>query len=264
LNVDNSIRPPRDLSCLPLRGGEIKEGFALMNTRINFHLIFLSIILREGIIPKGKIGRYKTMRKKKAVIFDCDGVMFDSQMANTKFYNHILRQFGLPPMTPEKMRFVHMHTADESIRYIFKDSPYLEQARKFRAKLDYTPFISDMVMEPGLIDLLEELKPRFGLAVATNRSNTIGRVIKYHGLDGIFDMIISSLDVKKPKPHPESLLKIMEFFEIGPSHTFYVGDSTVDQQTARAAGVVFISYKNKSLEADHHVYTMMEIAKLLR
>jgi phosphoglycolate phosphatase len=204
------------------------------------------------------------MKKEKAVVFDCDGVMFDSRMANTKFYNHILRQFGLPPMTAEKMQFVHMHTADESIHYIFKDSPYLEKARKFRANLDYTPFINDMVMEPGLMDLLKELKPRFGLAVATNRSNTIGRVIEYHGIDAIFDIIISSLDVNHPKPHPESLLKIMKFFETTPLNTFYVGDSTVDQQTARAAGVVFISYKNKTLEADHHVNSMMEISKLLR
>ncbi len=203
------------------------------------------------------------MKKEKAVIFDCDGVMFDSRMANTKFYNHMLRQFGLPPMTPEKMQFVHMHTADESIRYIFKDSPYLEQARRFRAKLDYTPFINDMVMEPGLMDLLKGLQPRFGLAVATNRSNTIGRVIESKGLDGFFDIIVSSLDVENPKPDPESILKILKFFDIESSESFYVGDSTVDQQTARAAGVVFISYKNKSLEADHHVYSMMEIADIL-
>jgi phosphoglycolate phosphatase len=229
-----------------------------------FHFIFGSIILKNTRIPKVKIRRDKTMKKEKAVIFDCDGVMFDSRTANTKFYNHILRQFGLPPMTPEKMQFVHMHTADESIRYIFEDSPYLEQALKFRTKLDYTSFINDMVMEPGLIDLLKGLKPRFGVAVATNRSNTIGRVIEYHGLDGIFDIIISSLDVNNPKPHPESLLKIMKFFETGPLNTFYVGDSTVDQETAHAAGVVFISYKNETLEADHHVYSMMEIAEIVR
>ncbi len=204
------------------------------------------------------------MKKEMAVIFDCDGVMFDSRKANTNFYNHLLKQFRLPPMTQDKMDFVHMHTADESIRYIFADSPHLERALKLRAKLDYTPFIDDMAMEPGLIDLLKGLKPRFGLAVATNRSNTIDRVIRYHGLEGIFDIIISSLDVNNPKPHPESLFRIMKFFEISPSNTFYVGDSTVDQQTARAAGVVFISYKNKLLEADYHVYSMMEIAKVVR
>ena len=203
------------------------------------------------------------MEKEKAVIFDCDGVMFDSRKANINFYNHILAKFELPPMTKEKIDFVHMHTADESIYHIFKDTPYIEQALKFRTQVDYSPFINDMVMEPGLKDLLEELKPQFGLAVATNRSNTIGKVIEANGLEGIFDIVVSSLDVKNPKPDPESIIKILKFFNIEPLESFYVGDSMVDQQTARAAGVVFISYKNKDLEADHYVHSMREISNIL-
>ena len=203
------------------------------------------------------------MKKERAVIFDCDGVMFDSREANINFYNHFLKHFGLPPMTQDQIEFVHMHTADESIGHIFKGTPYLEQAKEFRTQVDYTPFIDDMVMEPGLKELLRELKPRFGLAVATNRSNTIERVIESKGLDGFFDIIVSSLDVENPKPDPESILKILKFFDIESSKSFYVGDSMVDQQTARAAGVVFISYKNKALEADHYAFSMMEISKIL-
>jgi HAD superfamily hydrolase (TIGR01509 family) len=204
------------------------------------------------------------MKKDRVVIFDCDGVMFDSRKANINFYNHILKHFGLPPMTQDKIEFVHMNTADESIRHIFKDTPYLEQAQEFRSQVDYRPFIDDMIIEPGLKDLLKELKPGFGLAVATNRANTIGKVIEYNGLKGIFDIIVSSLDVKNPKPHPESLIKILEFFNITPLQAFYIGDSHIDYLTARAAGVAFISYKNKALDAEHHVYSMTEIADIVR
>jgi HAD superfamily hydrolase (TIGR01549 family) len=209
------------------------------------------------------VRRFKIMKKEKAVIFDCDGVMFDSRKANINFYNYILAKFGLPPMTKEKIDFVHMHTADESICHIFKDTPYIEQALEFRNQVDYRPFINDMIIEAGLKELLEELKPQFGLAVATNRSNTIGKVIEANKLEGIFDIIVSSLDVKNPKPDPESVIKILKFFDIEPLKSFYVGDSLVDQHTARAAGVVFISYKNKDLEADHYVYSMTEISDLL-
>jgi len=202
-------------------------------------------------------------KKGRAVIFDCDGVMFDSRKANINFYNHILRHFDLPPMTQDKIEFVHMHTADESIRHIFKDTPFLEQAQEFRTQVDYRPFINDMIIEPGLKNLLKELKPGFGLAVATNRSNTIGKVIEYNGLEGIFDIIVSSLDVKMPKPHPESLIKILDFFDITPLQAFYIGDSHIDYLTARAAGVVFISYKNKALDAEYHVYSMREIAEIV-
>jgi phosphoglycolate phosphatase-like HAD superfamily hydrolase len=204
------------------------------------------------------------MKKGRAVIFDCDGVMFDSRKANINFYNHILRYFELPPMTQDKIEFVHMNTADESIRHIFKDTPYLDQALEYRIQVDYRPFINDMIIEPGLKDLLKELRPGFGLAVATNRSNTIGKVIEYNGLEGIFDIIVSSLDVKNPKPHPESLIKILEFFDITPLQAFYIGDSHIDYLTARSAGVVFIAYKNLNLDADYHVNSMKEISEVLK
>ena len=148
-----------------------------------------------------------TSKRISAVIFDCDGVMFDSRQANINFYNHLLDHFGLPSMREDSVSYVHMHTADASVRHIFRGTPYVEQAQEYRLQMDYAPFIKDMIMEPGLTELLKALKPRFGLAVATNRSNTIGSVIESFGLKKYFDLVISSLDVENPKPHPESLFR---------------------------------------------------------
>ena len=199
-----------------------------------------------------------------AVIFDCDGVMFDSRQANINFYNHILTHFGLPPMKTEDIEFVHMNTSVESLDHIFRDSPHLAKAQEYRLKLDYTPFIEAMVMEPGLKELLNFLKPNYGLAVATNRSNTIGRVLESNGLSHYFDIVVSSLDVTNPKPHPESIFKILDFFGIEPQECFYVGDSEVDFQVCRAAGVPLIAYKNKALKAHMHVESLAEVKEILK
>jgi phosphoglycolate phosphatase len=198
-----------------------------------------------------------------AVIFDCDGVLFDSRRANTLFYNHILDHFDFPPMKDEEESFVHMHTADESIRHIFRGTAYEQQAQVYRLEMDYSPFIQEMIPEPELPELLRALKPRFGLAIATNRSNTISEVLQRHGLKNEFDIVVSSLDVHNPKPHPEGIIKILHFFQITPEKAIYVGDSLVDSQTARAAGVRFVAYKNPALDADHHVSRLMDIAGLL-
>jgi phosphoglycolate phosphatase len=206
------------------------------------------------------------MNEKKSVsalILDCDGVMFDSRQANTNFYNHILGHFGLPPMTEDKVAFVHMNTAQESIRHIFKGTSYEQDAQKYRLVLDYTPFVKDMIIEPDLKEVLRLLKPRVGLAVATNRSNTIGRVLETNGLTDFFDIVVSSLDVQNPKPHPESLFKILDFFSIGPDESVYVGDSTVDYDTAKAAGVHFVSFKNRGLKADFHVDRLRDVIPFL-
>jgi phosphoglycolate phosphatase len=198
-----------------------------------------------------------------AVIFDCDGVMFDSRQANVNFYNHILAHFGLPPMTAEETEFVHAHTAVESLNYIFRGDAYVADAHEYRLKLDYTPFIRDMVIEPGLREVLDFLKPRYGLAVATNRSTTIGKVLELSGLSHYFDIVVSSLDVENPKPHPESIYKIADFFGISPDRSLYVGDSSVDYETARSAGAQFISYKNRGLPADYHVDQLLKIPELV-
>jgi len=195
-----------------------------------------------------------------AVVFDCDGVMFDSRQANINFYNHLLAHFGLPLLREEQVAYIHMATADESIRYVFKGTPYLEQALAYRLQVDYTPFIRDMIPEPGLKELLALLKPKCGLAVATNRSNTIEKVLEYYGLAGYFDIVVCSLDVTRPKPHPESLFKILDFFSIRPDQALYVGDSSVDAETAKAASVPFVAYKNENLDAAFHVEQLLDIA----
>jgi len=206
--------------------------------------------------------KIRSVKLFSAVIFDCDGVMFDSRQSNINFYNHLLSHFGLPLLREEQVAYIHMATADQSIRYIFKGTPYLDQALAYRLQMDYTPFVRDMVQEPGLKELLALLKPKCGLAVATNRSNTIGTVLESNGLAGYFDIVVSSLDVARPKPHPESLFKILDFFSILPNHALYVGDSQVDAETAKAASVPFVAYKNRNLDAAFHVDQLLDIASV--
>ncbi len=203
------------------------------------------------------------MKRISTVIFDCDGVMFDSRQANVNYYNQLLANFGLPPMAEDEVAFVHMHTADDSVRHIFRGTPFLEQAQAYKMRIDYSPFIKDMVIEPGLKELLKRLKPQYGLAVATNRSDTIGKVLESNGLTEFFDIVVSSLDVQKPKPHPEAIYKILDFFQVSREYCLYVGDSLVDWQTARAAGVRFVAYQNDELETPWKITGLLEIEELL-
>ena len=216
--------------------------------------------MREILLRKNNMNNKKRI---SAVIFDCDGVMFDSRQANINFYNHLLERYGLPLMNEDKVAFVHMNTGEESVRYIFDGTPFTDEAQTYRMQIDYTPFIRDMVIEPGLKDLLGKLKPRVGLAVATNRSNTIDEVLAQNGLTGFFDIVVSSLDVENPKPHPEPIHKILDFFDIGPDQAVYVGDSPIDLETAKAAGVCFIAYGNGNLETPLKTSSMEDVEKVL-
>ncbi len=198
-------------------------------------------------------------RRPKVVIFDCDGVLFDSRKANQYFYNHLLEHFGKPLMTEADLNYVHMHTAGESITFLFRDNPILDAVLDYSRHLDYSPFIQLMEIEPGLIDLLETLRPEIKTAVSTNRSTTIGQVLRTFSIDSYFDLVVSSLDVTRPKPDPESVFKILDFFQVQPEQCIYIGDSEIDAQTAGGAGVPFVAYKNSSLPSNFHVEGFSEL-----
>ena len=201
----------------------------------------------------------------QVIIFDCDGVLFDSKEANIAFYNHILAQFHLPPMTQEEVEYVHVSTAEGALRYLLtrRDPHILEEILAHRPRVDYTPFIRLMHMEPHLKELLGSLPPQIKRAVSTNRATTINDVLRIHGLEDEFDLVISSLDVKNPKPHPESVLKILNHFSLSPTEALFVGDSAVDQESAQGARVPFVAYKNNALQAEYYIDDLLAVKDIV-
>jgi HAD superfamily hydrolase (TIGR01509 family) len=202
-------------------------------------------------------------RPFRVVAFDCDGVMFDSREANRAYYNQVLAHFHLPAMTREQLAYAHMHTVDESLAHLIEDPAIRDAAHVYRRQIGYQPFLKFMQMEPGLVPLLNRLRPHFKTAVATNRTDTMARVLKDNHIDHLFDLVVCALDVRFPKPHPEALNKVTAHFAVEPGQVLYVGDSQVDETAAKAAGISFVAYRNPALTADYHVRQLAEIPGLL-
>ena len=199
----------------------------------------------------------------KLVVFDCDGVMFDSLDANRAYYNDILAHFGHPPMTEEELRYVHVQHVADSIRFIFRNYPAnYPAADRYRQGLDYTPYLKFMRMEPDLPEFLKFLRPRYRTAISTNRSNTMAPILDIFGLAQYFDKVVTALDVTNAKPHPEALQQILAHFGLGPDDGIYIGDSHVDLEHSQAVGMRMIAFKNPALRADFHVESFMEITRL--
>ena len=189
----------------------------------------------------------------RLVIFDCDGVLFDSREANRAFYNQLLSGLGKALLTEEGLNYVHMHTVFEAVDYLFPEEGERAAAHEYRKKIDPWQFIRLMDPEPGIDSFLAFLRPLVKTAISTNRTTTINDVLKFHRLAGYFDLVVSALDVARPKPHPESLNKILDHFQFRSDEAVYIGDSVVDAEAARRAGIPLIAYKNPQLEADLHV-----------
>jgi HAD superfamily hydrolase (TIGR01509 family) len=199
----------------------------------------------------------------KVIVFDCDGVIFDSKEANIAFYNHVLANFGRPPMNKEEIEHVHVSTFDGAIRKLFRDDPQSFDALAYCKQMDFGPFIKLTRVEPHLKELLSHIRPCYRTAIATNRGEDLESSLQAFGLDKDFDLVVSALDVTHPKPHPESLLKIIKHFGVRPEEVLYIGDSDVDGEAASRAGVFFVAYKNAQIEADFHIEDFLEVLECL-
>jgi phosphoglycolate phosphatase len=186
------------------------------------------------------------------VVYDCDGVLFDSLESNNKLYNDLCAHIGRAPLTEDELNFVHTHTVYEAIHFIFCYD--IEQERKALAlwqQIDIREYLAYLKMEPHLLETLDFLKSRGILrAICTNRSTTMPIIMERFQLGPYFEMVVTALDVKNPKPHPESIDKIVEAFHLDRPKTMLVGDSMVDRQTAESAGILFAAYKNKEIGGD--------------
>ena len=90
------------------------------------------------------------------VIFDCDGVLFESRRANLAYYNAILFHFNLPPVDEnDRAKVMTCHTAaSPEVFEVLLGKESVESALEVAATLHYKQFIPWMDPEPGLIDVL--------------------------------------------------------------------------------------------------------------
>ncbi len=203
--------------------------------------------------------------KIKAIVFDCDGVLFDTALANRKFYDELLAMFDKPRLTEEQFINVHMMTVTSAVAYLFSDREDHTEVFKALKKIGYAKFIPYMKMEEGLVQLLKTLKHKgFIRGIATNRTNTMGKVLQDNHLTPYFEMVVTAADVEKPKPDPEQLLKIMAAFDLDPEQVLFIGDSEYDQKAAHSAGTWFAAFKQPGLTADFNVGAMDDIRDVLQ
>lgn len=184
------------------------------------------------------------MNKIAGIIFDCDGVLFESRQANLAYYNRILEQFSYPAITVEQPERAHLcHTASSPyVLSVLVNPEELQPALEYAATLDYRQFIPQMKPEPYLKRVLEKLSHKYPLAVATNRGTSVEPILSHFGLEDYFSAVITSCDVSRPKPAPDMLLLAAEKLGAVPEKCLFIGDSELDQQAAASAKVRFAGY----------------------
>ncbi len=203
--------------------------------------------------------------KVKCVIYDCDGVLFDSFEANTRLYNDLCGLVGRAPLREEEKSYVHTHTVYEAIHFLFgRENDLEKKALEAMKQVDLRNYILYLKMEPHLFQALERLKERAIFRVInTNRTTSMKHIMERFDLWPYFDMVVTALDVRNPKPHPESIEKIITTLQLKKEEAVFVGDSDVDKQTAESSGVAFVAYKNREIANDLFIEDHLDLLNLI-
>lgn len=208
----------------------------------------------KAVFPQGLQG----------LIFDCDGVMFDSRAANIGYYNLILEALDLPRLSAEDEEYAHMHAWQETLNHVVPRERFVDLP-KARQSIDYCSMVTPMLTpEPGLCELLEYMQT-VGLraAVHTNRSNSMEYTLNHFGMTHLFDVVMTA-GVVAAKPSPEGIYVIQKEWQAAMTDMAFLGDSELDEQAARSAGVPFWAYKSPKLTADWHVSDFMTVLDALK
>lgn len=200
----------------------------------------------------------------RLVIFDCDGVLFDSEPANLAFYREVLRRAGAPPMPESAEAAYHSLASAQLFDKLFAHDPeLLARVKQVARETEYAPFFPLMQPKPLLRETLAKLRERHATAMATNRGQTTQGVIEHFAMRDLFDLAVGVLDVARPKPHPDMLLHCLAHFGVEPGDAVYVGDQPTDLEAAEGAGIGFVGMGPMCGRTPHSAQRFEDIPMLL-
>ncbi|MFI0542612.1 HAD-IA family hydrolase [Streptomyces sp. WSLK1-3] len=174
-------------------------------------------------------------REVRAVVFDLDGVIVDSFEVMREAFSIAYDEVVGVGEAPFDEYNRHLGRYFPDIMRIMGLPPALEEPF-VRESYRLAPLVQ---VFPGIPELLGELRCRgLPLAVATGKAGERARaLLDQLGLLGMFDVVIGSDEVARPKPAPDMVELAVSVLGARPEETVMLGDAVTDLHSARGAGV---------------------------
>ena len=173
------------------------------------------------------------------IVYDLDGTLVDTLQDITNAANHMLSQLGVAALSPDQVRrFIGRGMRQLVMDCLQTESPerIAEGMRIYRAY--YHQHLTDNSrLFPAALEVLEFFSGRTQ-AVISNKPNPYSTdLLKALGVDRYFFEIIGGDDPYPRKPDPASLRVLMERADASNEQTIVIGDSPIDVELGRSAGV---------------------------
>ncbi len=209
----------------------------------------------------------------RAIVFDVDGVLVDSDAAIVRSFRHTLVKFGFKAPSDEEILVYGGLDVENWIRMLLppkkrKDGELLKKMADYSVYHYRHIYLPVMVREKdGAKEVLEKLGKDYALGIATNNTREVVlKLFKVLEFNGYFKAIVAMDDVANPKPAPDPLLKAFSLLGCSAEEAVFVGDSQADLEAGRAAGVRTILVEGKAngkLPADARISSLHELARAI-
>jgi phosphoglycolate phosphatase len=189
-----------------------------------------------------------TLPRPDAVLFDWDNTLVDTWPVIHRALHITFTEMGHEPWTLEQVR--------QNVRQSLRDSfPQLFGEEWERAGDIYIQSYKSLHLEhlkplPGAQAMLETLKTKgvYTAVVSNKRGDTLRKEVEHLGWNGYFSALVGSTDAAHDKPHPAPAELALNGtpYALGAS-VWYVGDSDIDMELAKATGMSAVFYGPEAL-----------------
>lgn len=220
----------------------------------------------------------------KAVIFDVDGLIVDTEEIYCDTFNKTLSAFGESIPRETYTRYVGIpvetNSADvvkEKGLDISPDAFRDQWMAHFEETISHPELIG---LCPGIVELLYTLRGRFPLAIASSthrprmmktlQNGLLSKLTDTESLDDVFTTIVSGTDVARNKPAPDIYLRAASLLGINPEGCIVFEDSEPGVLAGSAAGMTVIAVPNfftahqDHSEADLVIESLLEAVELFK
>ena len=186
--------------------------------------------------------------KLKAVLFDVDGTLVDSNDAHASAWVQAFAEHGVTvdPISVRRSIGMGGDKLMPAVSDVEEDSPLGEKIAERRGEIFQGEFLPKLQPFPGARDLVAAIKQRGYTAVAASSAakEELTPLLKIAGADALMDAKTSSGDADESKPAPDIVEAALQRAKAAPSEAVMIGDTPYDIAAARSAGVRIIAFRS--------------------
>ena len=179
----------------------------------------------------------------KAVLFDLDGTIIDSNNAIFETYTQVAKRLGVEPPDIEVLRGLLGQPSNLKLPILFGDNK------------DARPIYNEVVIKthenlptlPRVKETLEKIDLPMGIVTSKRKANAIEVLGELYEK---FDVLVTPEQTVKQKPDPEPMHLACKKLSVKPEECVYIGDTVRDYKTARNSGTEFIALIDKGSTAE--------------